>query len=552
MIAGRQYVKKDAPSELTETIRQIEERADSCFRPLTLLRLHANVGLWALLVGAINLVEKEIATRGDNTPHLDATLLNISRFVPVAMKWSIENGRRPSKLARRRWTQSIAERVNEALQTAHQYSGFLTCMPAWHKNRYAAEMISPTVVRFTVPGGARHREVSAFQKGFRPREGTYKGERPKKPDQTPKVKELFQRVFELCERAGRYGFDYDAPWDLWLELLPEYRARVAAIVRRAESLSLGDYTLGEFKEFYAALLVVCAAHEFLCFAWQKNYLLYPFDSAVLVRSRLDWTRTLSRLSQVASEKCQAIIGDLTFTFPRSIDLHIHPFVPLDSTTTNLALAPQFPLNSRPDENILRVCSNLRPDVFDVTSLEKESETLNLARSVCGQYSPQGPISLPKPNPDIDLLLADEASSTVVIAELKWVRKPTRPVEQTDRDEEVMKGIRQLEQIRRFLTENPDYLSGRRTLQRRLGEYENIYYMLLARDHWLWVEPTNDRAIVEFEAFSAAINRFVSLQSAITDLLRYEWLPVEGRDFTVRYDTSIANGVAIESETFYPA
>ena len=35
-----------------------------------------------------------------------------------------------------------------------------------------------------------------------------------------------------------------------------------------------------------------------------------------------------------------------------------------------------------------------------------------------------------------------------------------------------------------------------------------------------------------------------------DLLKYEWLPLEERDFTVRYEKSFANGVSIEAETFF--
>ena len=75
------WVKKDAAPELVETVRQIEEHADQCFGSLGLLQLHWNVAVWAMLVGGVQLVEQEIANRGDNTPHLDAALLNLSRFI---------------------------------------------------------------------------------------------------------------------------------------------------------------------------------------------------------------------------------------------------------------------------------------------------------------------------------------------------------------------------------------------------------------------------------------------------------------------------------------
>jgi hypothetical protein len=545
-------IKRDAPTEVVEAIRRIEERADGCFSLLALLELHSNVAVWALLVGGIRMLEQEIAHRGDNTADLSATLQNVSRFVPVAMKWTTKHGKPPSALATRRWTPGLAAKVEQALNVAYQYSGFETCLPMWHKNRYLAELLCSSLVRFTAPGSARNRQVSAYQKGFRPKEGSFKRERTQKVDQPPPVKALFAAVLRASRKTGMARFEYEDPWTLWLELLPEYQVRVTAIARRADPLSLGDYTLSDFNQFYAAFLAICAAHEFLCFAWGCNHGVYPLDSAVMVRSTQGWTAVLSELSGVPACKSQSIISDLTFDFARSLNLHVHLFVPLDSAKLSLAVAPQFPLHSRPDENILRVCSILRPDVFDATSLEKEPEILADLQKRCPRHALQGPVPMPKPTPDIDLIITDENSSTILIAELKWIRKTLRPVEIIGRDDDVLKGMKQLEKIRRFLMDNPDHLSARGKLPRRFNDYEHIHYLLVARDHWLWVEPADGIAILEFEAFLTALSRSENLHSAISDLLTYEWLPVEGRDFTVQYDRATANGVSIESEVFYAA
>jgi len=545
-------LKKDAPPQTVDAIQNIEQRADGCFTSLALLNLHSNVAVWALLVGGIEMIEREIAARGDNTAQLSATLQNVGRLTSIAMKWAIRHGKPPSTLATRRWTPGVAAQVEEGLSVAHHYSMFETCFPMWHKDRSLGQLLSPTLVRFAVPGTARSRQVSAYQKGWRPSQGLFKGERAQKPDQTPQMQKLFASVLEASRKTGMTRFKYQDPWSLWRELLPEYQARVAAIARRADTLSLGAYSLRDFNQLYAAFLAICAAHEFLCFAWSRNHGAYPFDSAVMVRSRQDWSAILASLSGITVGRCRSIINDLTFDFSRSVDLHVHPLVPLDTAGTALAVAPQFPLHSRPDENVLRVCSILRPDVFDATSLGKEAEILADLEKRCPQYVLQGPLPMPKPLPDIDLIVADENSSTVVIAELKWVRKTLRPVEIIGRDAEVLKGIKQLGQIRQFLTENPDHLAAQGKLPRPLTEYENIHYLLVARDHWLWVEPTHGTPIVEFEAFSTAVARSENLRSAISELLTYQWLPVEGRDFTVRYDRATANGVSIESEVFYAA
>jgi hypothetical protein len=99
--------------------------------------------------------------------------------------------------------------------------------------------------------------------------------------------------------------------------------------------------------------------------------------------------------------------------------------------------------------------------------------------------------------------------------------------------------------------NPDHLSAQGKLPRRFDEYEHVQYLLVARDHWPWVEPEEGIAIVEYEEFSTALGRTKNLWSVVGDLLSYEWLPVEGRDFTVRFETATANGVTLLSEVFYP-
>ena len=108
----------------------------------------------------------------------------------------------------------------------------------------------------------------------------------------------------------------------------------------------------------------------------------------------------------------------------------------------------------------------------------------------------------------------------------------------------------LETIRAFLDAKPDYLSSRGLLVRPLHEYERIHYLLVARDHWRWVEPHDGIAIVQFDPFTGVLERSNDLRGAVDQLLTYDWLPVEARDFFVRYDRATANGVSIESPVFY--
>lgn len=315
-------------------------------------------------------------------------------------------------------------------------------------------------------------------------------------------------------------------------------------------LTLGPFTLDEFSAVYAAIVTVVSAHDFLCFCWGESFRVYPLESAVIVRARSAWVDAMSEVSGITREKCADVLSDLTFDSSRSVDLHVHPMVPIDAANDRLAVAPPFPLHANHDENILRVCSQRRRHVFDVVSGRKEAEMLAALRPSAGRYGLQASVALPDENPDIDLIIADDTSSTVVLAELKWIRKPLRALEIPDRDADVMKGIDQLQLIRTFLRANPRYLRDQRRLTRPLTDYERVHYLLVARDHWRWVDPGDQIASVQFDAFAQILARSDGLRAAMDELLRYDWLPSEGTNFAVRFESASVNGVSLDSELFY--
>ena len=168
-----------------------------------------------------------------------------------------------------------------------------------------------------------------------------------------------------------------------------------------------------------------------------------------------------------------------------------------------------------------------------------------------RFSVHHSINLPDGTTEVDLLVEDEYSSTVLIAEMKWYRKPSTYRERLRADEQCLDGVhRQLRTIKQFCREHPKFLKERKKLNRNLSEYEHVYYMLIARDHWIWVEPDDQTSVVDFEQFRSAFARHQSLHSALSDLLAYEWPPVEGRDFHVRYDSRSVEDVSVESEVLF--
>lgn len=111
----------------------------------------------------------------------------------------------------RTWTHELAAAVDQAMPVATAYSHFEVCFQAFHKDRSAIEFQRPTSLRFTTPGGGRDRQVSAYQKGHRPREGRFAGQRAAQQPQGPGVHEEFKRVLRGCLQIGARSFSYGDP-----------------------------------------------------------------------------------------------------------------------------------------------------------------------------------------------------------------------------------------------------------------------------------------------------------------------------------------------------
>jgi hypothetical protein len=533
-------LKKDSSTDVVDAITAIEHQGDRCFDNLRLLSFPHGIASWATLVHLVALTEHHRATHG--YANYDVALVNLSRRGALILRWIREKGMAAKgDVCDYEIRRDLAEAVAEARVVAENYLVFLSTFPMWHRERQLAELTSPSQVRFAVPGGAPARRVSAFHKGFKAVPITITNEGlVLNPDQ----RRAMDLTISRCFHAGPSKMAYPEPIELYELLFPAYIDRLTALFRRSNEIDLGPYTVAELKRGFAALTTVFSVHEHLCFTFGLRER-YPINSCVMVRKTADWAQLVSRICGLNVDKSAAIVKDLTLD-DRFWDLHVQPFVPLDNNI--LAVAPQFPLHSRADENILRVCGHIRPSYFDESALLKEREMAEDLLPKCPiRYFPQTNIALPAPLPDIDLLLADEENKTILIAELKWLRKPFGWKEIVERGDDFKKGLRQLSKIRTFLEENPGYLVTNGKLPRSLIDYSQIGFVLVARDQFLWPD---EHIVVDHEIFKEVVSRADNLKSVYDTLKRYEWLPLEGRDFVVKFEPAICNGVTVESEIFY--
>ncbi|MDG7001096.1 MAG: hypothetical protein JRN15_18535, partial [Nitrososphaerota archaeon] len=347
-------------------------------------------------------------------------------------------------------------------------------------------------------------------------------------------------------------FHYEPSDELIEALRPEYQERLDANFRHPDSFQLNGYSLAEFKAVYVAILILSAIHEYICYPWGNQGRPIPESSLVMVKKRFQWINKLSNISRVPKATCNAIVKELTLR-PENrsfTSLCITPFVPLDSRDNTLAVAPQFPLTSAVDENALRQFSYTYPALFSGQNTQKEEGMRGLLRSANPGYKIGFTIPLPDDSTEIDVLIEDEATSTVVLAELKWLRKPYKPLEWIVREKDIEKGVLQLELIRAYGRAHPNFLLERCKLSRSLADYNKVHHILLVRDYWHWVEAEDTVAILDFDEFLAQFRKSTSLADLMTALLSYGWLPIEDQHFYVDYTATSVNGATIESPLFH--
>ena len=547
------YLKSEATEEFRNAVLAVERRSDDCWKQMRLLKQPRNVATWALLTSLaleLELVQQE---RGaDSLAHRNAATvwdLCTCGFVFIATR-----GRAESKLIRKYSLNGMLKLdARSDLQMCREYTNFLNIFPTWHRYLQGADILPDGRVRFAFERDSpRQRQVIAFQQRARPSKDMQDAPSRARMTLTSKQEQLFADL-HIATRSKGLGrkFDYEPSPELIEVVRPHFRQRLDDTFRHSGSFEVDGYTLDEFKSLYLGLLILCGIHERICYPFKDMGYPIPESSLVMVKPRSVWINTLASISGLSQRICEKIMDHLTMdpSPGKATGMAIHPFVPLDRHNQDLAVAPQFPLAANSEDNILRAFSYRDQAKFSGANTEKEALLRSRLLAANNRFNMPDPVNLPDRSTNIDLIIEDPQSSTLVLAELKWIRKPVKTRERAERNAEVDKGVRQVQKVRNYARAHPDFLKTSRRLTRDVSSYANVYYLLIVADHWFWVDPEDSFAILDFQVFLTNFARSTNLQSTISDLLTYDWLPVEGVNFNVVFAPSSVNGAVIESPTF---
>jgi hypothetical protein len=218
-----------------------------------------NFAAWLSLAECARRLESSLTPQQYGSGQHKVIVMNLARASAQMCKFARAHGKRslraPSSF---RWSTRLAGEAAAAFQVAWEYSMFCVDFPAWHKNLYSAELVGVDTIRFHSGTSQLARRVSAYLKGIRPTESQTKNASEEMPSPTRRLRELFNDVIRHSKSRGKYRVEFGTKKQLRTELAQTYAERLAGLFRRYPDISLGAYTLGQFRSFYAGLLALVA------------------------------------------------------------------------------------------------------------------------------------------------------------------------------------------------------------------------------------------------------------------------------------------------------
>jgi hypothetical protein len=107
-------LKCDAPPELVEQVRKIEERCDSWADNLTLLSFSYDVAAWGVLTQIIDLIEQQIRGHGHGSPEQRDAMINLGLAGALLLD-RLRSLELPTKDGWLRWTQELKDASKDAV-----------------------------------------------------------------------------------------------------------------------------------------------------------------------------------------------------------------------------------------------------------------------------------------------------------------------------------------------------------------------------------------------------------------------------------------------------
>jgi len=297
------------------------------------------------------------------------------------------------------------------------------------------------------------------------------------------------------------------------------------------------YSLQDFKLVHSAVRAIATLQHWAARALdEEDQGFRAFLGTVYLSGNTDLYRRVARYTGLETQTVSEILHDLTYGSQgmRRPDPALQPLIMLNEHTC--AISPNLWIATAPERNLGVLLNRIPAEAAIYSTLTNDKEGLmrfEIAEAIrqTGRYRTASGAVPGRPDlPDIDLAIIDDRAKACLLIELKWFIHPDEIREQEYRQEEIAKGMRQATALRAvFRSGCPDLLQ----MLGISGEYQG--FVCVSSANWIGDSSaaTSDVPVINSAHLISRIISSLSLPEVFTWLEKREYLPVEGRDFTVQ-------------------
>lgn len=220
----------------------------------------------------------------------------------------------------------------------------------------------------------------------------------------------------------------------------------------------------------------------------------------------------------------------------SPDQALQPIVPLGAK--RLAIAGIGFLSSNAERNLLTLQARLEPNLFDSQSSVFEVEMTRSLQSALAQrwerVAANRRFQLGETNEELDLLVCEPESRTVLVLELRWMLSPADPREVHTKRRTCYQKVDQVKRKVAAASANlPRLLRVAFDIALEPSDEWNVCGAVVVQGFGGALSQQEQIPVIPDWVFEAGVRKAPTLKCLAEWMKSLDWLPVEGRDFEVR-------------------
>jgi hypothetical protein len=261
---------------------------------------------------------------------------------------------------------------------------------------------------------------------------------------------------------------------------------------------------------------------------------------------MDWQRLVYRFTEIDMSVVSAILEDLTYGSAgiRSPDPALQPLIPISGDL--LSLSPLFFMHLDPERNLTVLLNRIPLEKSIYVQIVGQKEALmrdqlaDVARQ-SGFRTFSGRLSSDPDLPDVDIAIVSDIEHVCLVCELKWFIEPAEAREILQKEEEIAKGIAQIQQLLQAITVSDGHLPSL-----GINQHYDVYGVVLSKN-WIGnaTPAQTSTPVINAEHFTRKLASKSSLSALALWLERRAYLPTENVDFRVVATIHEVSGFTLE-------